>query len=720
MDIGINPSFPYTDSPTLTVSPWRGARPWRRLQFLPLFVLASLLWLCAAHAAQAEPLSLSPTDGTAAAVPLSAHVTAVRAPVGELDPARVVAGEHAQRFTAPPDGTALACSGGNECWLRVALSGTAAWDGWLRLRAVHPGDVRLHTPAACAVPGVATADGVQVPQTFALNWRFLSTEQFFPIQLHRGAPCTFYLQVRDTRSVDGIQALHHTGFERQQRQMGIYMGISLGVAIALMVLNLVYWRWLREPLFGWLALLMLAASLMSLWQIVPSLALPAEVGSLALRAALQALMQAAVTMLIIRLFDLRRHLPWLSHGMHAVVALNLALGVLALAGLHAEIATAQAVLHLAGMAGSAAAAVWLLVGRHRAQYFWVALIMLLLAVRSGMGRLEWLGVMDIGPDRDAGLASLVVWLSYMLLLTIMVANRTRRAKLALNETHHRALNASVAAERALEDDVQRHGAELALSNERLAREIEARREAEDGLAAAQRSEREALAQQRQFVSMVSHEFRTPLAVIDAAAQSMGLPDVETAPRVDRIRRAVRRLNLLVINCLADERLHGQQRLESNAVELRGLIDTVLSHFCSPGRERLFVHAPDEPLRVRGDATLLDVCLHNMIQNALKYSSQDRAVDVHLYRLLGDEVAIEVRDQGPGIDADEQPRIFERFYRGHSARLAQSPSGTGLGLYIGAEIARAHGGSLTLSQSDASGSTFRLNLPIDSGMPGPAG
>ena len=100
-------------------------------------------------------------------------------------------------------------------------------------------------------------------------------------------------------------------------------------------------------------------------------------------------------------------------------------------------------------------------------------------------------------------------------------------------------------------------------------------------------------------------------------------------------------------------------------------------------------------------------MHNLLQNALKYSPAQGEVHVRLAQEAGHAV-VDVEDQGGGIAPGQHERIFERYFRGDSAG---STGGTGLGLFLGSQIARAHDGSLALLRSGAKGSAFRLRLPL---------
>ena len=111
-------------------------------------------------------------------------------------------------------------------------------------------------------------------------------------------------------------------------------------------------------------------------------------------------------------------------------------------------------------------------------------------------------------------------------------------------------------------------------------------------------------------------------------------------------------------------------------------------------------------KVRGSAVWVERAVSNLVANAVKYSPDDEPVDVAV-SIEGDDVVVAVTDRGPGIAADAQERIFERFERLEETR---KQTGTGLGLYITRRLARAMGGDVTVSSVPGAGSTFLLRLP----------
>ena len=224
-----------------------------------------------------------------------------------------------------------------------------------------------------------------------------------------------------------------------------------------------------------------------------------------------------------------------------------------------------------------------------------------------------------------------------------------------------------------------------------------------------RRERGFRQRQSRFLGMLSHELKTPLAVIDGAAQSLRqlpggeYPEVERRHR--RIRKAVQRIEALLGQCLTQDRLDDAGlALQPRPFDLAELARAIAEDHPDE-KARVAVDAPPT-LSLQGDAALLRIALHNLIDNALKYSPPHAPV----FLVLREEsrgVAVEVADGGPGIPPALGERIFEPFVRGE--HLGDT-AGAGLGLYLVSRIAELHQGRVTLAESRR-GACFRLWLPM---------
>lgn len=227
-------------------------------------------------------------------------------------------------------------------------------------------------------------------------------------------------------------------------------------------------------------------------------------------------------------------------------------------------------------------------------------------------------------------------------------------------------------------------------------------------------EREINHQQRRFVSVVSHEFRTPLTIIDGAAQRLvryadRFDPGETRERADKIRRAVARMSELIETTLSAARIDSDAiELRSAAVDLTRIAASVVERIrgISPEFE-IAIDAPASPVLVNGDGRLLDQVLTNLVTNAVKYSGTSRRIDLVLGVRDG-RAALSVRDRGVGIPEDELPKLFTRFYRASTAR---GLPGTGIGLNLARDLVAMHDGEIAVESEVGRGSTFTVLLPL---------
>ena len=220
---------------------------------------------------------------------------------------------------------------------------------------------------------------------------------------------------------------------------------------------------------------------------------------------------------------------------------------------------------------------------------------------------------------------------------------------------------------------------------------------------------------RRFVADASHELRTPLAGIrsyaELAQRSNGPVPDEVSHALGRVESEAQRMGRLVDDLLLLARLDAGRPLEQEDVDLSRLAIEVTSDARVSGPDhRWSLDLPDEPLVVRGDEHRLHQVVGNLLSNARIHTPPGTSVVV---RLSADQqrdhhVLLSVNDDGPGIPAELQATVFERFVRADDSRSRASGS-TGLGLAIAYAVVKAHGGSLTLI-SNNKGTEFRISLP----------
>ena len=229
----------------------------------------------------------------------------------------------------------------------------------------------------------------------------------------------------------------------------------------------------------------------------------------------------------------------------------------------------------------------------------------------------------------------------------------------------------------------------------------------------------------EFLSIASHELKTPLTTLKGSAQLLerqldkpALARDALTRSLDRLLGQVDRLEALIGDLLDASRLQQSRlALRLEAVDLAGLARQVVERFLPAVEEAaahtLVLDAP-APVVGRWDADRLDQVLTNLVSNALKYSPQGGEVRVAVRAVrravqAGEEAEITVRDQGVGIPPAEQATLFEPFVRGSAARGIAV--GTGLGLYITARFVARHGGTIAVESAPGRGSTFTVRLPL---------
>ncbi len=241
----------------------------------------------------------------------------------------------------------------------------------------------------------------------------------------------------------------------------------------------------------------------------------------------------------------------------------------------------------------------------------------------------------------------------------------------------------------------------------------ARKLAEEAHRAELRAESEQL--RNALLSSVSHDLRTPLAVVTGAATT--LLDERVAPSLrreltDTIVHEAERLNRLVQNLLDMTRLEaGSLRVKREWQSLEEVIGTALarSENILTGRD-VTTHLPADLTLVPLDSLLIEQVLVNLLENAAKYTPFGSPIEIDA-RLLDGRVEVGVADSGNGIRPGDEARVFEKFYRGRS-----DGGGAGLGLAICKGIVAAHGGRIWVAHRDGGGAVFRFTLPIDGEPP----
>jgi PAS domain S-box-containing protein len=229
--------------------------------------------------------------------------------------------------------------------------------------------------------------------------------------------------------------------------------------------------------------------------------------------------------------------------------------------------------------------------------------------------------------------------------------------------------------------------------------------------------REAEEMKSTFVSVISHELKTPVALIKGYANTLAREDAEWDRATLReglqvIGEESDRLNALINNLLDASRIQaGGFRVERSDVDLPSLASGVVDNWrTQTDRHRFILDFPAGFPLVFADEERLRQVLNNLLSNAIKYAPEGGEVRVGGWR-EGDQVTVYVADQGIGIPEAEQGNLFQRFYRVDSS-LRRSTQGAGLGLFLCRSIVEAHGGRIWLRSEPAKGTTVFFTLPLE--------
>ncbi|QBE63943.1 PAS domain-containing sensor histidine kinase [Pseudoduganella lutea] len=219
-------------------------------------------------------------------------------------------------------------------------------------------------------------------------------------------------------------------------------------------------------------------------------------------------------------------------------------------------------------------------------------------------------------------------------------------------------------------------------------------------------------QQKKFASMLSHEFRSPLATIDGAIQRLVMTDKAadegTTKRYHKIQGAVDRLLAMVEEYLSPDRLASiGRRQRENGIAPAALMEAAAAQ-ARARRSAIVVEAGDAPAWVRADPEGMRMCLDVLLDNAVKYTPAGSPIVLWAGKAAEGGVEFTVADSGPAIPENETGRLFDKGFRGSAAA---GIAGSGIGLYMAKAVIEVHGGTLSVQNLPESGKKFRIWLPV---------
>jgi PAS domain S-box-containing protein len=221
------------------------------------------------------------------------------------------------------------------------------------------------------------------------------------------------------------------------------------------------------------------------------------------------------------------------------------------------------------------------------------------------------------------------------------------------------------------------------------------------------------AQKDDFISIASHELKTPITSLKASLQLLDRmkdkPSAILPKLIGQATRSMQKISDLVEDLLNVSRMKaGYMQLTKNRFKISEVLDDCCDHVKQLGTHTLIITGAND-LEVTADEHRIEQVVVNFVNNAIKYAPKEREIFL-IIEDLGDKAKVSVKDTGPGIPAAKLPHLFERYFRADES--GAQVSGLGLGLYISAEIIARHNGEIGVDTEEGKGSTFWFTLPKD--------
>jgi two-component system, sensor histidine kinase LadS len=534
----------------------------------------------------------------------------------------------------------------------------------------------------------------------ALPWR----HTLYPLTLPGDQTHTFYIRIQSTSSIAVNANLHRPyGFAANASSKMLLFGVALSLGLTVIGLSLILFLLLRQKIYLYLLFYIVSltfcfAQLEGLIHFIVRPDFPLKLEWL--QVIIQGIGLLAMTLLLCELTDLERQHPAIHTFLVRTAIAIMLIGMLpALFGLyHVSIPMLWAPIGLLVLATP------FMIFFMRQKLGWIAFFYSAAFGLIAIGvlyRLLWVYGFT-GPTPLSETHFLLSLSLHMALILAAMTGRYVQSESSLRQTSEQALLNTRESERRLESMVQERTAALEKTRDRLAASLKSERNA--GLA------------QRRFLRMVAHEFRTPLSVIQMAADMIrgGASTVDTASHknCDRIQQASERMASLIDQALREDRLDSiPWRANSAFIHLVELIQSSINYgnMVSSGRHRFEMEC-DDGLQVQGDHDLLLTMMNNIIDNAVKYSPANTIINLSAKRHEDGSASIRIADQGSGMTHHERDQVLDKYFR---AERSLDVPGMGLGLYLVDRIARLHDARLDISSVPGQGTVFTVHFPTPS-------
>ncbi|MGJ7526703.1 7TM diverse intracellular signaling domain-containing protein [Variovorax sp. GB1P17] len=648
---------------------------------------------------QAAPLRLDPRES----VDSHGHLSMLRDPGGRLGADEAAA---ATGWKSLP-GAVNAGYTTDTLWIRLDVQRSAdAPHQWLvQFSNALLDDVQMYREDAPGQWRLAQHSGEDIGRQ---NWPVDARNVQLPLTLESTSPTPLLLRLQTKNAMSTTIAFATPeAYGGTARREYLWYGLGVGFGLLLIAFHSLFWQMTRERLSAWYLLYVSNALLVELLTAgLPQqlLAMPVWLSDTLLSFSMCAGLAIGIRFAVMQL-NVDGHWPRFARtALRAVTMLSAVSAALVLAGHNGPAMLAMQLVAMLSILCLIGAALWLLPrddGQARAflLIFGIYYTGVLVSFERNMG---WLPA-NVWTNNAAALGTLL----HMLLMSMRLNRRYDLLRREKEAVQARIVQIVGEQNDLLEDKVRRRTADLR-------NEIEQRERLEIELRAALETERRAKQSQLDFVAMVSHEFRTPLAIINTTAQqiarNLDAAREKTLSRCMNLRAAVQRMAALVDEYLTADRMEtGQTQFQPRICEREELVELFEDLAADWPHGRVALHARELPRQLVCDPGLLRVALRNLLANADRHTPAGRAIELNVALDAVDGLRIGVSNPGDAIPADEVARVFEKYFRGRKA--VQSP-GAGLGLYLVHQIAELHRGCARLESAGQDGPVrFSLALPL---------
>ena len=605
-------------------------------------------------------------------------------------------------------------------WLRFSLSYREAPQGpWLLGAAPAFLDhVNLFSVHNSQIEDLGVQGDREAWHQRAILWR----HALYQLPPPKDGPTTFYLRLETTSSIAANLTLWRAdAFTSHAGESMLFYGFLLSFGTMVCALSLLFLIFLKQSLYLYFFLYSLSYTFLVAqvegaihFIFMPEAPLQLEW----LQVIFQASGLISITMLFSKIVDLKIHYPRADRILIRSISAASIIGIIPMLFGRYDISIPYYWIILATIAiGIPVFSMFLqrkigLIAHMYASAFGVIAIGLLI-------RLAWVFGLS-GPNILSENNFMIIILIHIGIMFITLAMRYVQLEKNMRNARESALTSVRQSERKLEKLVDQRTFELDQVNRSLEQQLKISQQnsidlekTHSRLSLALDAEKKAALEQRQFLRMVAHEFRTPLSVIqmatDLIASDPRTPEAHATTNCERIQHASERMAAIINQALREDKLDSAEwRKNARFIQTSELLHNSVSYgeMISSGTRNFLIEC-EEDIYLQGDYDLLLTMLNNIIDNSVKYSAENSSITIKAKQHSDHSVSIEITDQGFGMSKEELRQVLDKYFR---ADKAINIPGMGLGLYIVDRIVRMHNASLNITSTPGVGTTFDLLFP----------